>query len=355
MTHSPFVSALRTLLLRIAICLGISASILPSHLRAESETPLPADGSEQLNKDPIVLDALAIKAIQTRMKIYEVAAKSFWDSTQELKTVRYLDVIGVAYAKAEFDLVDTLLKKKLYREKMMPKGHDFFCNYAAMHLKVPVQFKNTIGPAPGIQAKGPREFVQYNFKRKAIIVERELYYSSLMQASGLSLCASPSPESLERIKKIGAARKDFDFRRHVNFEVQLQDLNRLYALYTLRPIMTPLEAVEALCMLGERPKAEFIEAIFKRNGFSTDPVLLRKILKDTKERQAVVMHDPPTGAGSFDGGPTNNGPESFLGAHRLLTGQTYDSEVITPGLRRLSSKAYEAYLERILIEAPGHI
>lgn len=321
--------------------------------------------TQEASSPLIVLDSMKVSAVKERLQVYELAAKSFWFSTQETRTVRYLDVVCLAYAKAEFDLANALLKKKQYRDRMMTKGHDFFCNYAAIQTKVPVQFRNKIGSAPGIGRSGPKEWVQYNFKSKAIVVERELYYSSLLQASGLSLCGSPSPEALERIKKIGEKKKDFEFRRQVNFEVQLQDLNRLYALYTKRPIMNPVEALEALRMLGEKPKLEVVEAIFKRNGFKVDPALVQKIIANTKERQAVAMYDDNSGLNDFfllegdalstSGGPTNNGPESFLGAHRLLTGLSYGTEIINPGLRRLSGKEYEAFLERILIEAPGHI
>ena len=318
--------------------------------------------------EPIILDTVTIKTIKDRTKAYEVAAKNFWNATREKRSISYLDVLVVAYEKAEFDLTDALLKKKQYREWMERKGHDFFCNYGAINVQVPITFKNTIGPAQGVAKSGPREFVQYNFKRKAIVIERDLYHSGLMQASGLSLSGMPSPAALERIKKIGAAKKDFEFRRQVGFEIQLQDLNRLYALYAKRPIMNPLETLEALCMLGERPRATTVEAILARNGFKADPTLIRKILADTKERQKVSMYDnadtpifdasdaPDPSAGSvFGSGPMNNGPEAFLGAHRLLSGLTDRSELILPGLRRLYKKEYELFLERILLEAPAHI
>jgi hypothetical protein len=308
--------------------------------------------AQEQNSPTIVLDTMTVSTVKERLKTYETATKTFWYATQETRCVSYLDVIAVAYDKAEFDLADTLLKKKKYREQMLAKGHDFFCNYAAIDVKVPALFRNMISGPPGLEG-GPREWVYYDFKRRVILVERELYYSSLMHAVGLSLCGSPSPEALERIKKIGAEKKDFEFRRQVNFEVQLQDLNRLYALYTKRPIMTPLDALEALCMLGEKPKANTVESIFKRSGFKADPALIKKILANTKQRQAIVMYDPPSGMASA--GPANNGPESFLGAHRLMTGLVYNDEVINPGLRRESGRSYEAYLERILIEAPGHI
>jgi hypothetical protein len=342
----------------------LSATVLvclPLHSRAANDQP----ATPEPDSSTIVLDTTSVTTIKERLKTYELAAKSFWYATQETRTVSYLDVICLAYAKAEFDLADALIKKKLYRDKMTARGYDFFCNYAAIQTKVPVRFRNKIGSAPGIGLSGPKEWVQYNFKSKSIVVERELYYSSLLQAAGLSLCGSPSPEALERIKKIGENKKDFEFRRQVNFEVQLQDLNRLYALYTKRPIMNPLEALEALRMLGEKPKLESVEAIFKRNGFKVEPALVQKILTDTKERQAVAMYDGDNSlndfflfgadASSASNGPANNGPESFLGAHRLLTGLNYAGEIINVGLRRLSGKEYEALLERILIEAPGHI
>lgn len=318
--------------------------------------------------EPIILDSITIKTIKDRTEAYEVAAKNFWNATQEKRSISYLDVLIVAYEKAEFDLTDALLKKKRYREWMERKGHDFFCNYGAINVQIPIMFKNTIGAAQGIAKSGPREYVQYNFKRKAIVIERELYHTGLMQASGLSLSGMPSPTALERIKKIGAAKKDFEFRRQVGFEIQLQDLNRLYALYAKRPIMNPLETLEALCMLGERPRAAVVEAILTRNGFKADPALIRKILADTKERQKVSMYDnadtpvfessdaPDPSTGSvFGTGPMNNGPEAFLGAHRLLSGLTDRSDVIIPGLRRLGKKEYEQFLERILLEAPAHI
>ena len=337
--------ASRYLFLRAAVLVFISIAPRPADAQAQSAAP-------DKDSPTIVLDTMTVSTVRERLKTYEAATKTFWFASQETRSVSYLDVIAVAYDKAEFDLADTLLKKKIYREQMSAKGHDFFCNYAAIDLKVPTLFRDMVSGTPGSKG-GPNEWVYYDFKRRVIFVERELYYTSLMHAVGLSLCGSPSPEALDRIKKIGAEKKDFEFRRQVNFEVQLQDLNRLYALYTKRPIMTPLDALEALCMLGEKPKANFVEAIFKRSGFKVDPALIKKFLATTKQRQAIVMYDPPSGMDSM--GPANNGPESFLGAHRLITGLVYNDEVINPGLRRESGRSYEAYLERILLEAPGHI
>ncbi|MFT3870123.1 MAG: hypothetical protein QM715_16875 [Nibricoccus sp.] len=346
------------------IVLGLLQLFIFRFVRAEATEPAMLN----LDHEPILLDSVTVKTIRDRTKIYELAARNFWNSTQEKRTVSYLDVLVVAYEKAEFDLADALLKKKRYRDWMETKGHDFFCNYGAINVQVPIAFKNTIGPAQGLAKSGSREFAQYNFKRKSIIIERELYHTSLMQASGISLCAMPSPTALERIKKIGAAKKDFEFRRQVGFEIQLQDLNRLYALYVKRPIMNPLEALEALCMLGERPKAQTVDAILTRNGFKADPSVIKKILADTKERQKVAMYDgadtpiveasdspDPSAATVFGSGPANNGPEAFLGAHRLLTGLTENPVVVIPGLRRLGKNEYEHFLERILLEAPGHI
>ncbi|MFT3781155.1 MAG: hypothetical protein QM790_04000 [Nibricoccus sp.] len=307
---------------------------------------------EPLNTTPIVLDAVSVTAIKERLKAYELATKSFWFSAQESHTVSYLDVITMAYGKAEFDLATVLLKKKAYRDHVGALGHDFFCNYAAIDKSIPVFFRALADDQHPVRRRS-NEWAYYDFKRKAIYVERQLYYSSLLQAAGLSLCTSPSPAALERIKKIGAQKKDFEFLRQVTFEVELQDLNRFYALYSKRPIMTPLDTLEALCMLGEKPRASTVQAILERNGFKVDPALIRKIIESTKERQAVVLYDAPPVVESM--GPANNGPESFLGAHRLITGFTDNDYVVATGLRRESGQPYEKFLERILIEAPGHI
>lgn len=324
----------------------------------------PRDQINTFNQNPIVLDKMTIGAIRQRTKIYDRRAERLWDDSVKLKTISYLDVITTAYADAQFDLERVLLAKKAYRDRITRLGHDFFCNYAAIHIQVPVAFRNLVEPMGGYTAAS-KEYVSYSFGKKRIQIERLVYKTALMQASGVSLAAYPSPQSLERIKQIGAAKKDFDYRRQVNFELQLQDLNRMYALYAGRPIMTPLDAVEALCMLGERPKAAEVADILKRHNFYVSPATLDSVIKTTKQREAtlidlsdVIGGEIPMSLGDpgiyFGSSPVNLGPETFRAARQLISGRREGKDLVSEGLQTFG-KGRRNLLEKILIEAPGHI
>lgn len=304
-----------------------------------------------LEKEPLVLDKVNITAFRERIKNYETSTNGLWKKTEEQKTISYLDVLTSAYGRSAFDLQQALLAKKSYRDALAGKGHDFFCNYGAINVQVPIVFRQASSGMIGIDKGGPQQYVYYSFEKQRIVIHPQLYRTALMHAAGVSLCGYPSPESLERIKFIGAKKEDFAFRRQVNVEVQLQDLNRLYALYSGRPIMTPLDAVEALCMLGERPSVEQIEGVFARNGYKAGRETIAHLVQKTKERFTVVDDFSELGLS----GLAEQGPEAFRGASRLLVGFRHHGDLVVEGLRQLGGKEYLALLEKILIEAPGHI
>lgn len=317
-----------------------------------------------LNQEPIVLNKMTIGAFRQRSKAYDRRADNLWDNTEKLKTISYLDVIATAYAEAQFDLESVLLAKKAYRDRATKLGHDFFCNYAAIHIRVPIVFRSFVSPLGG-STTGPAEYISYSFAKKRLLIERIVDRTALMQASGISLAAYPSPQALERIKQIGASKKVFDFRKQVNFELQLQDLNRLYALYAGRPIMNPVDALEALCMLGERPKVAEVAEILQSHNYHVSPATLAAVIRTTKQREAtlpkatdLVGANIATSLGQpgafYDSSPINLRRSPFQAAGQLISGRREGKDYVSEGLQSYG-KGRLKLLERILIEAPGHI
>jgi hypothetical protein len=161
---------------------------------------------------------------------------------------------------------------------------------------------------------------------------------------------------------IGKQKRDIEFVKEVNFEVRLQDMNRFYAFMTSgHPIMTPVETLQALVMLGEKPDPKVVKSIMDRHRLAVSEAEIADVLATTRQGK-----DGEFGA---EGTALIGGEFSvFTVARRLVTGlevkETQDGGEagsqdsvleLESGLRSFHGKAYEAYLERVLIEAPGHI
>ena len=117
----------------------------------------------------------------------------------------------------------------------------------------------------------------------------------------------------------------------------MQDLNRYYAITTGHYLMTPADALRAIVMLGEKPKAKTITSIVERNHWQITPAEVSDILSINESKQVVG---------------TDVGRGLFKLAFRLLRGLQSENE---SGLQDLGGTSYEQFLEKIMTEAPGHI
>ena len=338
MNHTPFLGrALRNSTTIVFLACA-------SHLGfAEETAPI---------NEPIVLDKFAVKAVRERINVYQAKADDVFDNLRVDRKIRYTTVILKSYDTSKFDLVETLVAKKNYRETTA-KGHTFFCNYAAVNTDIPVYFE-MVDEIRGINSNsGTLDGSIYLFKKKKIQIRRGGDKTKIFHTAGAALSGFIAPENLATIKEIGKKKKDPEFVAEVNFEVRLQDLNRYYAMVMDgRPIMTPLDAARAIISMGEKLEKPMLENILTRNHIAHTPEDIDKTLATP-----VYVKD----GGDVD--DTEANITAFKVAKRLvlgLTGTSSDdtlttSEMREKGLRYLSGKDYEDYLERILIEAPGHI
>jgi heme oxygenase len=326
------------------------------------------------NNDPVVLDKLTVSGRRNQLKVFEQKIDDIFDQAQLTRTITYREVILACYDASRIDLVSALRQKKHYRESVA-SGHDFLCNYAAINKAIPVIYsmENPLaGYAAGLGFSSALG-AEFLFKRQVIRIDLGGSNIKIAHAAGASLSATLSPQSLEKVKSLSRQKKDLSFVNEVSFEVRLQDMNRFYGFITGRPIMNSLDALQALVLLGEKPDVAQVKAIFARNNLSFSEQEISHLYTTTLQGSA----------GQFGSEGLNSaGGEYayFTLARRLVCGfevleritsgeagtpngvpvttVSMYSEYATPlepGLQTLSGKAYEDYLERILIEAPGHI
>ena len=336
--------------LRLLIAFTLVSSVNVQGFAAE--TPPPPAPATAASEPVIVLDKVAVKAVRERIDIYQAKADNIFDNLRVDKKIRYTTVILKSYDTSKFDLIETLIAKKKYRETTA-KGHTFFCNYAAINTDIPVYFEMVDEMRSVRSNSGTLAGSIYLFKKKRIQVRQGGDKTKIFHSAGAALSGFIAPENLATIKEIGKRKKDIEFINEVNFEVRLQDLNRYHAMVTNgRPIMTPLDAASAIIAMGEKPEKPLLEKILERNHIAYKTEELDKVLAS----RAYVK----------DGGDTDDTESNittFKVAKRLvlgLTGTSTDDTLTTyemreKGLRYLSGQDYEDYLERILIEAPGHI
>ena len=328
-------------------------ALLPAiTLYCAAQTP-PQATPDPLNTEPIKLEPMAIKAIKERVEIYQNKADTIFDGLRLEKKIRYSDVIANSYDTSKFNLTTILVAKKKYRDAVAKEGHTFFCNYAAFDKEIPVYFEMYDEMRGHTTNGGGMGGSFYFFKKKKIQIRQGGDKTKIYHAAGAALSSFIAPENLDRIKEMGKKKQDADFVRQVNFEVRLQDLNRFYgATHNGCPIMNPIEAVIAIVSMGEPLKRDMVQKILERNHIAYKPEALDKALATPR------THD----AGNSDDG---FGETTFTVARRLIKGMTAGeyadengsagSRTVEDGLELLRGKEYEAYLERILIEAPGHI
>ena len=308
------------------------------------------------NNETIVLDKMTVKAARERVDQYQSRADDLFDGLRLEKKIRYSTVILKSYDTSKFNLVETLVAKKNYRETVA-KGHTFFCNYAGINEDIPVYFE-MYDESRSVQTNGSGlGGSMYLFKKKKIQLRVGGDKTKIYHAAGAALSGFIAPENKSIIQEIGKKKKDAEFVKEINFEVRLQDLNRYHAMMTDgRPIMTPLDAVEAIVSMGESLKKQMVERILARNHIDFKPGDLDKALATPE-----YIKD---GKDLTDSGSST--ATTFTIARRLVGGMSGTdladgfgggggASTVEAGLQLLSGKAYEDYLERILIEAPGHI
>jgi hypothetical protein len=197
----------------------------------------------------------------------------------------------------------------------------------------------------------------YLFKKKKIQVRLGGDKTKIYHAAGAALSGFIAPENKQVIADLGKRKKDFEFAHQVNFEVRLQDLNRYFAMVSGgRPIMTPLDAVQAIVSMGETLKKPMVKQILDRNHITYKSEDLDKALAVPE----YALDGKPGGDVNAVSGTTFTVARRLVGG--MLGADSLDSmgggggvSTVESGLELLSGKAYEDYLERILIEAPGHI
>lgn len=327
-----------------------------------------------LSQDPIMLDKLTVSGRRDQLQVYEQKIDDVFDRARLTKTISYREIILASYDTSRIDILNVLLRKKHYRETVA-SDHVFFCNYAAINKAIPVIYSledPLIGYAGGLGFSSALG-AEFLFKRQIIRIDLGGSNIKIAHAAGASLSAALSPQSLEKVKALGLQKKASSFVNAVNFEVRMQDMNRFYAFITGRPIMNSLDALQAIVLLGEKPSIAQVKAIFERNHLAFSEQEIAHIYATT--------HQGTAGQFGSEGLNTVGGEYAYFALARRLTcgfeilervtagesgtpsGVLFKTEsmysefatVLEQGLQTLSGKDYDDYLERILIEAPGHI
>jgi hypothetical protein len=310
------------------------------------------NNSKSANDAPIVLDKMEITSRRERIQAYDTNAAALWSQSEKDRKICYAEVILAAYDLKRFDLAKTLNAKKEYRETL-GKARSFLCNYEAILTPVPIQYQSYKGAGSALEPsfaglKTPTladgASIGYSFKNRLILGDKynpRTVYPQLMVASGMSLTAyNPSTPTMAKIAAIRGERTYSKRQRLFNLfcsdaiiESRLQDLNRFYGVQKGRPIMTPLEALEALIILGETPSIDHVERVFAENNVACPRAMIEATIASASGMKSGRF------AEEFDGKYS-----AMVQAHRLVE-----------TLHALSGKDYERQLTLILIEAPGHI
>ena len=349
----------------------VARGLLAAGLLALSAVRAATDDDAVVPLDPLVVTTPRLPAVA--LKSYRTQTTELMEQTRQLRTIRYIDVILNSYDTAHLDLPAVLRAKAAYRQAWGDR-RVFLSRYDLIERRVPVIWKNEpmmmegqVSSSVAADALGLDDGGSHSLKTKAgakyvdlsaperqqsarrfwknpppgvIWVSRQADLPAFIHASGLSLAGTATPEQAARL---GWLRDgiifDTEFRitqraefepvtntilTQIRFEVQLQDLNRFYAVYRHHPIMDPLQAAEAVAMLGARPDARRVEAILRRNNVAFAPADLQAALNAKRM--------------------PGNEFDAFEYAFRLASDLIHNDR-----------KASEQLLEAILLEAPGHL
>ncbi|MFT3782137.1 MAG: hypothetical protein QM790_08980 [Nibricoccus sp.] len=322
-----------------------------------ADSVLPATG-EYFSEKPVLLPEMRVSEKTERRKVYEAKVEVLSSSAFKRHSISYVEVLEAAYDTSKFDLVKCLLEKKAYRETVA-KDQPFYCNYGAANVEVKINWRSSEkGVFGGVMTRGSGATTKglgFDYTTREITLSPDAPFQFLLHASGAALSGFPSKKTAAAMKERVGKKEADAVSKHVEFELQLQDLNRYYATFTGAPIMSPLDAVHALAMFGHTPHKDIVLKILKRHGLSANDAQLAKALSSEK-----VKRDGR--AGVFELAYRLVDGYSALGYSDAIDAENdgrYTEDLVryqvADGLNQKDHAEYEAMLERIIIEAPGHI
>jgi hypothetical protein len=281
-----------------------------------------------------------------------VKVERLWENAWRQPSIRYVDVLASAYDTKHVDLAKCLLAKKAYRDTVA-KNRVFFCNYGAVNNEIKIKWRSTRADTmnPGRIKEGGtvEKGAGFDYRTGMITLSPEAPLQALLHASGSALSGFPSKKALDAAKAfINADKKDKRFADCVRLELQMQDLNRYFATFSSQPIMTPLEALRALTMLGHKPDRELVKKIYARY-----PIRVSEEELDRALAAPVVKRDGRKGV--FEHANRLIDGVSALGTEAFGDDEVQQMVQVENGLNQMKQEEYEALLEKILMEAPGHM
>ena len=295
-------------------------------------------------EEVIKLDPIEVSVTRSKITVYKSRAEKVWNDAQTNRTICYNDILTVVYR--DFKIPELLLKKKTYREAV-GQNHTWFCNYGAFNKRIPINFTVTdVGSVKGGNAS--REDGRFDWKAKKLIIKEGARTEYLYHLVGVGLSGFPSSKSLDQVKELARMHRDAQFYDQTFLESQLQELNRFYVTVTGKVILTPVDALHAIILLGAKVPRASVERIFSKNNISCPEPQLTTVLAAPEAnmrnfgyfRYAIAL---------IEGRKSEN--SSVDGEGNL----TVDYNVELLGLSNLSGEKYEACLENILMQAPGHL
>jgi len=297
-----------------------------------------------LAEEVIKLDPFEVSATRSKINVYKSRTEKVWDTAQTNRTICYNDILTVVYR--DFNIPDLLLEKKTYRDTV-GKDCTWFCNYAAFNTKIPINFTvSDVGSAK--EGNAPREDGRFDWKTKKLIIRDGARTEYLYHLAGIGLSGFPSHKSLERVKEMGRQHRDVEFYDKTLIESQLQELNRFYVTVAGKVIYTPVDALHAIILLGAKVPRASVEKIFTRNKIPYSAPQLTAVLSATETnmrnfgyfRYAIALIE-----GNQSSSTTLDGEGNL----------TVETNIELVGLTNLTGDKYEACLENILMQAPGHL
>jgi len=317
-----------------------------------------ADDAPLNNEKPAVLPVVTISEKTTRRKVYDAKVENLWDEKRKKKTISYVEVLTAAYDTTKFDLIKCLLEKKAYREGVA-KNHPFFCNYGAANIDVPIHWETgRMKMKPGRLKTGEGTTIKgvgFDYTTRVITLSSDAPLPFLLHASGTALSGFPSKKTAEQMKELVAKNDNKLITDHVEFELKLQDLNRYYATFTGTPIMTPLDAVHALAMFGHMPNKKIVVKVLERYGVVASEAQISAALVSEKVRRDGKTSTFELAYRLVDGVSAQGKDDTVVDADTATPTGEITRFQVEDGLNQKSRAEYEAMLESIIIEAPGHI
>lgn len=317
------------------------------------------------DKEIIQLDNMDVVAKVSRIAHYKELAEVAFENALKERKISYADVLMTSYP--EVDIVSILKQKKAYRETVEA---DWFCNYGAIQTEVTLRVPlGRIREGGGVDWKRRVIFINESQARNLAMVGDAMTFKVgnapseiLFHLSGMMLSNFLSKRNIERVKELGKARGGSSlFADQVYFETQLQELNRSYFILTKKVIMTPVDSLVALRLLGAEFTKETVEAIFKKYRIAYTPADVALIMA-TKAAEVSQTYSTEMVAFRFAQylvrGNVNLVSKSEVidpDAKPPITMEYQEEEIDGKGLAQMSRKEAVEYLGRIALQAPGHM